>query len=393
MDFPRPRKVLFVINVMALLGGAEVQLGILAKGLVRAGYEVKIACIWRGHSDLSSLAAEGIEIVELGYEKRWQRWRAIPRLTRMAREAEIVHCTMWDPSLWGRIAAILARRPVIVADHATDRAVQVSAGGVPRGRWIALHNRLLDRFTFATVACAASQRQVLLGEGVSPEKIVHIPNGIPVEDIVASAHGGSRAEIGVPDGVPMAMQVGVFRTEKNQIGAVEAFAEVRKRLPDAHLAFVGMGPLREQVEARAAELGAAEWAHFLGERTDVPALLALSNLMLLPSHGDAMPMTVLEAMAVGVAVLATDVGDVRSMVGEAGVCIEPGDPAALAHTASELLSDPAELGRLGALGQDRARQFDSGAMVRSYASLFDAALSGAEPRSAWLPQDEVKAAA
>jgi glycosyltransferase involved in cell wall biosynthesis len=393
MDFPRPRKVLFVINVMALLGGAEVQLGILAKGLVRAGYEVKIACIWRGHGDLSSLAAEGIEIVELGYEKRWQRWRAIPRLTRMAREAEIVHCTMWDPSLWGRIAAILARRPVIVADHATDRAVQVSAGGVPRGRWIALHNRLLDRFTFATVACAASQRQVLLGEGVSPEKIVHIPNGIPVEDIVAAAHGDSRTEIGVPDGVPLAMQVGVFRTEKNQIGAVEAFAEVRKQLPDAHLAFVGMGPLREQVEARAAELGATEWAHFLGERTDVPALLALSDLMLLPSHGDAMPMTVLEAMAVGVPVLATDVGDVRSMVGEAGVCIEPGDPAALARTATALLSDPAELERLGALGHDRALQFDSGAMVHSYASLFDAALSGAEPRSAWLPQDEVKAAA
>lgn len=58
MDSPQPRKVLFVINVMALLGGAEVQLGILAKGLVRAGYEVKIACIWHGHGDLSSLEAE-----------------------------------------------------------------------------------------------------------------------------------------------------------------------------------------------------------------------------------------------------------------------------------------------------------------------------------------------
>lgn len=393
MDSPRPRKVLFVINVMALLGGAEVQLGILAKGMVQRGYEVKIACIAHGHGDLSPLKKIGVEIVELGYEKRRQRWRAIPKLTRMAREAEIVQCTMWDPSLWGRIAAILARRPVIVADHATDRAVQVSAGGVPRGRWIALHNRLLDRFTFATVACAASQREVLLGEGVSEEKIVHIPNGIPVDDLVASAHGASREEIDVPAGAPLAMQVGVFRTEKNQIGAIEAFAEVRKALPDAHLAFVGMGPLREQVEARARELDAAEWVHFLGERTDVPALLALSDLMLLPSHGDAMPMTVLEAMAVGVPVLATDVGDVRKMVGDAGVCIPPGEPETLARAATELLSDPVELKRLGAIGRDRAREFDSGAMVRSYASLFEAALAGAEPRSAWLPQDEVKAAA
>lgn len=393
MESPRPRKVLFVINIMALVGGAEVQLSILAKSLVRLGYEVKIACISKGHGDLSSLTEMGIEMVELGYEKRAQRWRAIPRLTRMAREAEIVHCTMWDPSLWGRIAAILARRPVIVADHATDRKVQVATSGKPRARWIALHNRLLDPFTFATVACATSQRPVLLSEGVSAEKIVHIPNGIAVEDVIARSGGLTRAEIGVADGVPLAMQVGVFRTEKNQIGALEAFVAVRERVPDAQLVFVGFGPLREAVEERAAELGAGEWARFLGERSDVPALLALADLMLLPSHGDAMPMTVLEAMSLGVPVLATDVGDVRKVLGDAGVCIAPEDPTALERACVELLCDPADRARLGAIGRERAPEFDAAAMTRSYASLFDAALSGAEPRSAWLPQDEVKAAA
>lgn len=393
MDSSHPRKVLFVINVMALLGGAEVQLGTLAKGLVRNGYEVKIACIWRGHGDLSSLTEMGIEIVELGYEKRSQRWRAIPALTRMAREAEIVHCTMWDPSLWGRIAAILARRPVIVADHATDRSVQVAASGAPRERWIALHNRLLDPFTFATVACAATQRPILLSEGVSAEKIVHIPNGIGVDDILARASGVSRADIGVPEGAPLALQVGIFRFEKNQIGALEAFARVREQLPEAHLAFAGYGPTEEEVEARATELDAGEWAHFLGERSDVPALLEIADAMLLPSLGDTMPMTVLEAMALGRPVLATDVGDVKKTLDGGGVCIEPDDPDALVAGIVAMLTDADGRARLGAVGRERARLFDSETMVRSYASLFEAALSGAEPRSAWLPQDEVKAAA
>jgi glycosyltransferase involved in cell wall biosynthesis len=393
VDSHRPRKILFVINVMALLGGAEVQLGTLAKGLVRLGYEVKIACISHGHGDLSSLTETGIEIVELGYEKRSQRWRAIPRLTRLAREAEIVHCTMWDPSLWGRIAAILARRPVIVADHATDRSVQIASSGAPRAGWIALHNRLLDPFTFATVACAATQRAILLSEGVSAEKIVHIPNGISVEDIRTRATGVSRAEIGVPDGVPLALQVGIFRFEKNQVGALEAFAKVREQLPNAHLAFAGYGPTEDDVKRRAEELGAGEWAHFLGERNDVPGLLALADAMLLPSLGDTMPMTVLEAMAIGRPVLATDVGDVRKTLDGGGVCIEANDPDALADGIVAMLSDSDERGRLGAVGRERAELFDSATMVRSYASLFEAALSGAEPRSAWLPQDEVKAAA
>jgi glycosyltransferase involved in cell wall biosynthesis len=395
MDSPRPRKVLFVINVMALIGGAEVQLGILARELASRGYEVTIACVSGGYGDLSPLVAAGVGVVELGYTDRFQRFRAVPKLARMAREAEIVHCTMWDPSLWGRLAAILARRPVIVADHATDRKVQIAKSGAPRARWIALHNRLLDPATFATVACARSQRPVLLAEGVSPRKVVYIPNGVPVDGVLARATGVTRADIGVPEGVPLTMQVGLFRAEKNQIGALEAFVRVRERVGDTHHVFVGGSPvpeLREAVEARAAELGATEYVHFLGERGDVPALLALADLMLLPSNSDAMPMTVLEAMALGVPVLATDVGDVRGVLDGGGVCIRPEDPEALVRSWAGLLADPTELARLGAVGRERARGFDAAAMTDSYASLFEMALTGREPRAAWLPQDEVSSA-
>ncbi len=295
---------------------------------------------------------------------------------------------MWDASFWGRLAAILARRPVVVADHAADRSIQIAASGAPRERWIALHNRLLDRFTYATVACATPQRQVLLGEGVAAEKIVHIPNGLPISEIAAEAAGGpSREELGLPADAPVAIQVGVFRKEKNQIAALEALAGARRKVPGAHLVFVGGGAEQERVEERARELGGG-WTHFLGFREDVPELISLADLLIQPSTADAMPMTVLEAMALGVPVVATAVGDVAWMVGEeAGICVSLGDEAALERACVEILSDDDRRAAMGAAAVKRATEFDASLMVRHYERLFRAALDG-EPPTAALAEGE-----
>lgn len=378
-----PLKLLLVINELTPDGGAEVQLRHLALGLAADGHEVTICCIDSSTLPPATLRDAGVRLVELGVQDRRGRPAAVPRLARLARGADVVHCTMWDASLWGRLAAVLARRPVVVADHATDRAVQVADDGSSRTTWIARHNRLLDRFTFATVAVADSQRQLLLSEGVSAAKIVHIPNGVPLAGLEqAATEGPTRSDLGLPATAPVALQVGVFRAEKNQIGALEAFARVREQVPEARLLFAGEGPTLPVVERRAAELGAGEWACFLGNREDVPALLALSDLLLLPSTSDAMPVTVLEGMALGVPLLATDVGDVRRVVGDAGVCVPPGDPDALREAAVELLGDAALRGRLAAAARARAPGFDAATMVRRYEALFAAARNGGDPVAA-----------
>lgn len=375
----RPQlRLLFVINYLYPSGGAEIQLAYLAEALVERGHRVTICCIDGFSVDAGDFTEKGIEIVALGASSKLGRLAAVPRLARLARQADVVHCTMWDASLWGRLGAVLARRPVVVADHATDRSVQVAVNGAPRAHWIERHNRLLDRFTFATVACATGQRQVLLGEGVSGEKIVHIPNGIPIDALIgsATATGVDRRALGLPEGVPIVMQVGVFRAEKNQVGALEAFAQIRETVPDAQLVFVGGGLEEAAVKGRAEELAATEWAHFLGIRRDVPGLLALADVMLLPSLADAMPMTVLEAMALGVPVIASDVGDVRAVLDSAGVCVPAGDSEAIAHECVRVLSDSALRAELGRIGRARAREFDAAVMAASYEALFEAA--GAE---------------
>ena len=354
----------------------------LAKGLAELGHIVTVCCINTSTIDLRSLEEAGVKVVSLRAHTRLGRAAAVPRLVRLARRSEVVHCTMWDASLWGRLAAILARRPVIVADHATDRSIQVAANRAPRASWIALHNRLLDRFTFATVACATSQLGVLTGEEIDPRKIVHIPNGVPVDEIVRSAADGpTRRALGIPAGAAMAMQIGVFRAEKNQLGALEAFARAREHLGNAHLVFVGDGDTRGAVEHRAQELE-ADWTHFVGYRRDVPALLSLADAVLLPSLSDAMPMTTLEAMALGVPIVATDVGDVRKVVGGAGICVPAGDEEALSQACVRLLSDRELRSKLGRAGRERARTFDSSVMSRRYSALFEAACTGGAPSSA-----------
>lgn len=368
-----PRRLLLIINHLYPAGGAEVQLVHLATGLAERGNDVTVCCVKGSSIDPSGLERAGVKLVTLGARSRLQRIAAIPRLVRLARQADVVQCTMWDASLWGRIAAILARRPVVVADHQTDRRAQVSAAGAPRGPWIARHNRLLDPFTAATVACAESQHEVLTGEGVAAEKIVHIPNGVPIATLEAEAALADRASLGLPESVPLVLQIGVFRKEKNQIGALESFTAVRERVPDAVLVFAGDGEQRAAVERRAEELGAGEWTYFLGTREDVPALLSTADLMILPSLADAMPMTVIEAMALGTPVVASEVGDIPAMLNRrAGVCVPPGDVDALADQIAALLNDERRRQALGEGGREVARAFDSAAMVSSYEAMFEA---------------------
>jgi glycosyltransferase involved in cell wall biosynthesis len=372
--------VLLVVNWLKP-GGAEVQLMTLAEGLARSGHEVTLCCMNDAFVDVESLREAGVEIVSLHAQTRFARLRAVPRLRRLARKSEIVHCTIWDASLWGRIAAILARRPVVVADHASDRSIHTSAKGASRESWVALHNKLLDPFTFATVSVAATQRALLLNEGVDPSKIVYIPNGLPIAAMrAAAAAGPPRSDFCIPDGVPTVIQVGVFREEKNQVGAVEAVAGMRAKGSDAHLILVGDGPNKPEVDKRVAELGAEQWVHLLGMRDDVPAMLSLADVLVQPSHADAMPLSVLEAMAVGVPVVATAVGDVPAMLaGRAGVTVPAEDGAALEAALSDLLADPAKRAEMGAAGEEIAAARDSSKMVGSYEALFEAALGGNDP--------------
>lgn len=377
---PRARHILLVINRLGR-AGAERQAAHLAAALARNGDRITIVCLDRDHIDDPRLRDSGVEVRTLHLESRVRRALALPRLALMARTADLVLCMTFDATLWGRLAGILARRPVLMTEHSGGREIQVSSTGADRARWIALHNRLLDRFTFASVACARWQVELLASEGVSRERIVHIPNGVPIEEVAAASRGGvSRRDLGIPETAKVVIHVATLKQLKNQVRTLETVAALRAEIGDVRAVFVGNGPDREMLEHRAGELGGG-WAHFLGSRDDVPALLALADVAVLPSLVEAMPMSMIEAMAVGTPLVAHDVGDV-GMVIEAtggGIAVAMDDPEAFLAACRHVLTDRELHARLAASARG-SHEFEAATMAVRYSRLFDAAQAGrAEP--------------
>lgn len=371
-----PSRLLLVIGKLGR-AGAEHQLSTLATGLAGRGHEVTLTVITTASVELDAERRAGVQVVELGAPRGPARARALPALARLARRADLVHCTLWDASLWARLAAIAARRPAVVTDHSTDRRGQTSATGRSPARWIALHNRVLDPFTAATVACARAQLPLLASEGVAPRKTVHIPNGAHVAAIAEAARSGvTREDLGVPADALAVAHVARFRELKNQRATYEAVAALRPTLGDVHALFVGDGPGRDELAARARDDG-ADWAHFLGRRADVPRIVSLSDLVVLPSLAEAMPMSIVEAMAVGVPVVGTDVGDVGAVLREAdaGLVVPASDDEAFQRACARVLGDPDLRARLAANARAASAGYDAAAMVDRYEELFEAVIA------------------
>lgn len=374
----RRHRFLLVTNWISW-AGAETQLAYLAIGLSKAGHSVTLLATGALISGTDELEAAGVEVVGLNVRSRWGKLLVPFRLARFARRADLVHCTGWDATLWGRLGAVLARRPVVITEHTPGREYQVSPTGASRERAIALHNRMLGRVTYATIVVGAWQRALLEDEGVRGESIVHIPNAVPVGELRRRAEEGpGRASLGLPDDSLVVIEVARFAPQKGQDAVLRTAAALREELGDVRVIFVGDGATEAEVKREAQRLN-ADWATFLGRRQDVPGLIRLADVSVLPSTGEGLPMSLIEAIAIGTPVIGTDVGDVRWLIETtgAGVCVEPGDEAAFGEACAKVLGDAELRTRLRAAAAEKVEQFDAPLMVGRYEQVFEAAIERA----------------
>ncbi len=201
---------------------------------------------------------------------------------------------------------------------------------------------------------------------LAPDRVHHIPNGIepgrhPATSLEALAPG-------LPEGLPRVVWTGALRPEKNPLRLLRAFAAVRDR---AVLVVIGEGPEREAMEHEARRRGLGTSLRMLGHRTDARDIIAQCQILVLSSDTEQMPISVMEAMDAGLAVVATDVGDVARMVAsENRPYITPPDDARLAGALRRLLDDEALRARLGRANQERLRTaYPMEAMVEAYRAL------------------------
>lgn len=360
------------LNVMQLIdvtgrGGAEKALVDLARGLNGRRYAVSV-CATRSVGNYQPLLdAAGIPTLVLGRQSRRDLYKLgglVPVLRR--RPIHILHAHLFGSNTWARLLGTLAGVPVIIAhEHGSAKA----------GHEIWL-DRLLYRLGDAVVVpSAASKRLLMQLEGLPARALSVVYNGVDTSQFADHAVTPTiRRLLGLDPHALLIGSVGRLSADKGgQDVLLRAVAQVRQTQPQVGLVFIGDGPLRGGLEALAAQLGLGSAVQFMGVRPDVAPLLGALDLFVLPSLHEALPIAVLEAMAVGLPVVTTHVGGVPEVVqdGVTGLLVPPGDSSALAAALLQLIADPATAVRLGAAGQARVRaDFTLDAMVAQVDQLY-----------------------
>ncbi len=338
----------------------------LMRGIRARGHAVIGACA-EGPL-LAEVRVEGFRVVGLPLERtlsasaHWRAFRALVALFR-AEKPDLVHAHMPISGVLARLAAKAAGVPRIAY---TGHGFWFNApGSVPRRaaglamEW--LGGRCTDVFMTVSTEEAADARRLGISAGA-----VAIGNGRDpaVFHPDPDARARIRAELGAPEERVVVLAVSRLVRHKGYPELARAMRDV----PDIDLWVAGDRLPTDRGEDMAALLAGAGLGGrllMLGYRADVPALLAASDIFVLPSHFEGLPMSVIEAMLTGLPVVATDIRGPREQVvsGETGLLVPPGDAGALAAALASLAGNPALRARMGAAGRARATELYDEARV------------------------------
>jgi L-malate glycosyltransferase len=342
------------------VGGTERQMVELATRLDPTRFRPHLACFHKRGRLLEEIPAR-IAIREFPVQG-FGNPAAIGRLFAFARwcrsiGATIVHTCDLYGNIFGLPGAMLAGVPVRIANRR-----EILTGDKSRTQLTA--QRLAYRAAHAVVANSSAARDQLAREGVPPDKLRLIVNGL---DPAAFTPAPRRSAI------RRVVMVANLRAEKGHDTLLAAAPRILERHPDASFSLVGDGPRREALETLTRALGLSQRVRFFGERRDVPAVLAEHDLFVLPSRSEAFPNALIEAMAAALPVVATDVGGIPEVVrpGRNGRLVPPDDATALADAVVALMDDPAGAADLGrAARADVERQYSLDLMVERFEQLY-----------------------
>lgn len=378
--------VVHVIHALRV-GGLENGLVNLINHMDPGRYRHAIVCMTDFSDFRDRIRRPNVEVVALHKERlsRWGIYASLFRLFRTWRPA-IVHGRNWD-GLDAMLPARLAGVPVRVqGEHGRD--MHDLDGSNHRQRWLRRLNRPFTTH-YSTVSRDLAQ-YLQDAVGIAPERVTQIYNGVD-STVFHPAAGGREPLPGVPrseTGRFIVGTVGRLATVKDQTSLIQACATLMRdpvwQAADLLLVIVGDGPLRDELSRVAVQQGIQDRVVFAGARSNVDEWFRAMDLFVLPSLAEGISNTVLEAMASGLPVVATDVGGNADLLENerTGFIVPPGKPDAIAACIGRYLTTP-ELVRLhGKAARERVeRLFSISSMVEGYTALYDLLLQ----RSGWRP--------
>jgi glycosyltransferase involved in cell wall biosynthesis len=355
-----------VLRIIARLniGGPAIHTILLTAGLNDERFESTLVTGVEGKYEgnmLDLAAAKGVEPIIIPQLRRnvdpLGGLITLVKLYRLMRRQKphIVHTHTATAGLLGRLAAKLAGVPVIL--HTFHGHVLRGYFGPLRSKALVWVERFLACLSDCIVTVSEGQRRELAGYGVAPpEKITVVPLGFELEHLLTcqSHRGELRRELDLADDHKLVGIVARLVPIKNHHLFLQAAKVVAEAVPQARFLVVGDGELREELKAYVCDLGLDERAFFTGWRRDLPRLYADLDVVALTSINEGTPVSLIEAMAAGVPVVATAVGGVPDVVvdGETGYLVGAGDANGMAEAIIELLKNPGKAGEMGRWGRE-----------------------------------------
>lgn len=268
---------------------------------------------------------------------------------------DIVHLSGYGAATFGRIACFLSRKPAIIQEHWVDLNIN---------KMQMLIERILSRLTYRAIAISGYSKNFLIEKKfIHPDKIIVIPNGIPLENFRISdklMRSVKKEEFGFSPETKLIGTIGMLHENKGHKYLIEAAHLLKNDFPYAKYLIIGEGELRNELEKMICELELKDRVILLGHRTDIPELLNMLDIFVLSSNNESASLALMEAMAAGKAIITTACGGPCEIIknGETGFIIPVKNPYAISEKIAFLLQDPFQIEQLGCNALNDSYRFD-----------------------------------
>lgn len=355
-------KVLQVITSLEI-GGVEKLLVELVPKLCSAGIDTDVLVLNDHKTPFTkALNDSGVRVISCLQGASVYDPRHIPALKKIIGEYDIVHTHNTSPQLFGAIASLFEKRPVMVTtEHNTYNRRRDWKWFRPIDRW--MYNR------YDAVVCVSNEVESCLRSHLgyktgTPIETIH--NGIDLETIRLS-QPDSRYRDSLPGGSVVILMVAAFRYQKDQDTLIHAL----KLLPDKfHAFFVGEGHRTVECQNLAESLGVSDRAHFIGRQMNIGPLLKSADISILLSKYEGLSLSSIECMASGTPFIASDVPGLHEIVSGAGILVDPGSPETVAKSIVKLTEDPEYRESVIEACMKRAANYNLERIATGYTSLY-----------------------